>query len=63
MVVYKETGGFYGGATLGGTTIERDDSVNQQAYGPNVELRNILNGTVPAPASTRDLYVLLKFRS
>lgn len=59
VVVYKDSSGVFGGATLGGTTVERKDSINQQAYGDDVLVKNILNGTVPAPKSADRLYVLL----
>jgi len=59
IVVYKDTGGIFGGATLGGTSVERKDAINRQAYGDDVHMKNILNGSVPAPASASHLYHLL----
>ncbi len=59
IVIYKATGGLFGGATLGGTSIERKNSVNQEAYGDTVRAKNILNGTVPPPESAGRLYRLL----
>ncbi len=59
IVVYKDSGGIFGGATLGGTSVERKDSINQAAYGENVHTRNILNGTVVPPKSANRLYHLL----
>ena len=59
VVVYKDSGGIFGGATLGGTNVERKDAINQQAYGDNATARNILNGTVPPPKSANRLYHLL----
>ncbi len=59
IVVYKDSGGIFGGATLGGTSVERKESINQQAYGGNVHTKNILNGKVQPPASANRLYVLL----
>jgi len=59
IVVYKDTGGIFGGATLGGTSVERKEAVNQQAYGDDVRTRNILNGKVQPPASADHLYSLL----
>jgi lipid-binding SYLF domain-containing protein len=59
IVVYKDSGGVFGGATLGGTSVERKESINQQAYGNDVRTKNILNGKVPAPASANRLYALL----
>jgi lipid-binding SYLF domain-containing protein len=59
VVVYKDTGGVYGGAVLGGTSIERKDVINQEAYGDDVRTRNILNGKVQPPKSADQLYGLL----
>ena len=59
VVVYKDSGGIFGGATLGGTSVERKDSINQEAYGDDVSTRNILNGTVLPPKSASRLYHLL----
>jgi len=58
-VVYKDSSGVFGGATLGGTSVESKDSINQAAYGYDVHLRNILNGTVPSPKSAAKMYNLL----
>jgi lipid-binding SYLF domain-containing protein len=59
MIIYKETGGLYGGATFGGTSIQVDNDVNQIAYGDHVYVRAIFSGKVPAPRSTNRLYQLL----
>jgi lipid-binding SYLF domain-containing protein len=59
IVVYKDTGGIFGGATLGGTSVERKESINQEAYGDDVRTRNILNGKVQPPKSADHLYSLL----
>jgi lipid-binding SYLF domain-containing protein len=63
IVVYKDTGGIFGGATLGGTSVERKDTINQEAYGDDVQTKNILNGTVPPPKSADHLYRLLDGKS
>jgi lipid-binding SYLF domain-containing protein len=59
IVVYKDSSGIFGGATLGGTSIERKDKINREAYGESVHAKNILNGAVPAPESATRLYSLL----
>lgn len=59
MIIYKETGGLYGGATFGGTSIEVDNDVNQEAYGDRVYVRTIFSGKVPAPRAANRLYQLL----
>lgn len=63
IVVYKDSGGLYGGATFGGSVIESKDEINQKAYGENVHMKDILNGTIPAPKSTNRLYLLLDGKS
>ena len=63
IVVYKDSGGVFGGATLGGTSVERKDTINQEAYGDDVRTRNILNGTVQPPKSATRLYDLLDARA
>ena len=59
MIIYKETGGLYGGATFGGTSVQVDDEVNQIAYGDHVYVRTIFSGKIPAPESARRLINLL----
>ena len=59
VIVYKDSNGVFGGATLGGTSIERKDAINQEAYGDDVRTKNILNGTVQPPKSANRLYNLL----
>jgi lipid-binding SYLF domain-containing protein len=63
IVVYKDSGGVFGGATFGGTSIERKDKINREAYGAGVREKNILNGTVAAPKSASRLYELLDDRA
>jgi lipid-binding SYLF domain-containing protein len=59
MIIYKETGGLFGGATLGGTSVQVKDEVNQEAYGDGVYVRDILGGKVQKPHSADHLYALL----
>jgi len=59
MIIYKDTGGLFGGATLGGTSVQVKDSVNQEAYGDGVYVRDILTGKVQKPRSADHLYALL----
>lgn len=59
MIIYKETGGLYGGATFGGTSIQVDNDVNQIAYGNHVYVRTIFSGRVQKPESAGRLYELL----
>jgi lipid-binding SYLF domain-containing protein len=59
MIIYKETGGLFGGATFGGTSVEVKDEINQRAYGDNIYVRDILAHKVPAPRSAAHLYEIL----
>ncbi len=59
MLVYRESGGLYGGATFGGSTIEVKQEINQDAYGDHVHVRDILEGTVQPPQRAQKLYDLL----
>ena len=59
VLVYRESGGLYGGATFGGSTIEAKDEVNQEAYGDGIHVRDILEGNVQPPPRAQRLYDLL----
>jgi lipid-binding SYLF domain-containing protein len=59
VLVYRDSGGLFGGATIGGSSIEVQDDVNQMAYGEDTHVRDILDGTVPLPRDTDRLYALL----
>jgi lipid-binding SYLF domain-containing protein len=59
VLVYRDSGGLFGGATLGGSSIEVDDEVNQKAYGENIHVRDILEGKVQPPPYTKRLYEML----
>jgi len=59
VLVYRDSGGLFGGATFGGSSIEVKDEINQQAYGENVHIRDILEGRVQAPHYATRLYELL----
>jgi lipid-binding SYLF domain-containing protein len=59
VIVYRDSGGIFGGATLGGTTIETKNSVNQDAYGDRIFVRDIFEGRVAPPRAAERLYQLL----
>jgi SH3 domain-containing YSC84-like protein 1 len=59
VLVYRDSGGLFGGATIGGSTVEVKNAINQAAYGPNVYIRDILEGRVQLPANSERLYTLL----
>ncbi len=62
-VVYKDSSGVFGGATFGGTSVERKDEINQKAYGADVHAKDILNGKVKSPKTAHHLYELLDAKS
>jgi lipid-binding SYLF domain-containing protein len=63
VIVYKDTAGLFGGATLGGTSIEVKSEINHDYYEPHFGthsyLRDILDGAVYPPKSANRLYTLL----
>jgi lipid-binding SYLF domain-containing protein len=59
VLVYRDSGGLFGGATLGGSTVEVKTEINQEAYGEHTHVRDILEGKVPLPDSAHRLYQLL----
>jgi lipid-binding SYLF domain-containing protein len=59
VLIYRDSGGIFGGATLGGSSIEVKDQINQEYYGPHIFIRDILEGRVQAPRSADRLYELL----
>lgn len=59
VIIYRDSGGVFGGATFGGTTIETKNSVNHAAYGSHVYLKDIFDGKVLPPMGSERLYKLL----
>jgi lipid-binding SYLF domain-containing protein len=59
VLVYRDSGGLFGGATFGGSSIEVKDAINQQEYGPHIHVRDILEGKVTPPPTAQRLYDLL----
>jgi lipid-binding SYLF domain-containing protein len=59
VLIYRDSGGLFGGATLGGSSIDVKNEINQAYYGPHIYIREILEGTVPVPPSATRLYELL----
>jgi lipid-binding SYLF domain-containing protein len=59
VLVYRDSGGLFGGATFGGSSIEVKDEINQDAYGEHIHVRDILEGRVPPPPTAQRLYDLL----
>jgi lipid-binding SYLF domain-containing protein len=59
VLVYRDSGGLFGGATFGGSSIEVKSEINREAYGDLYHVRDILEGRTPLPASAQRLYDLL----
>jgi SH3 domain-containing YSC84-like protein 1 len=59
VLVYRESGGLFGGATFGGSTVEVKNEINHEAYGPQYHIRDILEGRVQPPQNAQRLYDLL----
>jgi lipid-binding SYLF domain-containing protein len=59
VLVYRDSGGLFGGATFGGSSIEVKNEINHEAYGEHIHVRDILEGKVPPPANAQHLYDLL----
>jgi len=59
VLVYRDSGGLFGGATFGGSSIEVKNEINQEAYGEHIHVRDILEGRVPLPTNAQRLYDLL----
>jgi SH3 domain-containing YSC84-like protein 1 len=59
VLVYRDSGGLFGGATFGGSTIEVKNEINQDAYGEHIHVRDILEGRVTVPQNAQRLYDLL----
>ncbi len=59
VLVYRDSGGLFGGATFGGSSIEVKTEINHMAYGPSGTVRNILEGKVTPPPTAQRLYDLL----
>jgi lipid-binding SYLF domain-containing protein len=58
VLVYRDSGGLFGGATFGGSSIEVKSEINHEAYGEHVHVRDILEGSVPLPPNAQRLYDL-----
>jgi len=59
VLVYRDSGGLFGGATFGGSSIEVKNEINQDAYGDHIHVRDIIDGTVPPPKLAERLYDLI----
>jgi SH3 domain-containing YSC84-like protein 1 len=60
MLSYSRAQGVFGGVSLSGTSLGPDDDDNEKLYGKKVSGEQIFAGTVPAPASAKDLIAQLE---
>lgn len=58
VYIYTQTGGVYGGATIGGTTLRTDNKLNTAAY-PDLSLSDLIAGKGTRPREAAKLYELL----
>jgi lipid-binding SYLF domain-containing protein len=59
VLVYRDSGGIFGGATFGGSSIEVKNEINHEAYGEHIHVRDILEGKVQPSPNAQRLYDLL----
>jgi lipid-binding SYLF domain-containing protein len=59
VLVYRDSGGLFGGATFGGSSIEVKTEINQEAYGEHIHVRDIIDGSVQPPPTAQRLYDLI----
>lgn len=52
ILTYSRAKGVFAGLTLNGAAVHRDDDAMKAFYGPNVTVRQVLMGHVPAPPAS-----------
>lgn len=60
VIVYRDSGGIFGGATFGGSSLEVSNETNRDYYGENVYVRDILEGKVLPPKAAARIYDILQ---
>ncbi|KAI8990902.1 hypothetical protein BDF20DRAFT_841418 [Mycotypha africana] len=60
---YSKTRGVFAGVSLEGSVIFERFDANKKLYGTKVSVRELLNGTIPPPASADPLYRALELKS
>lgn len=60
VIVYRDSGGIFGGATFGGSSIEVSNETNQDYYGEHVYIRDILEGKIKPPTAALRIYNILQ---
>jgi lipid-binding SYLF domain-containing protein len=51
ILSYSRSKGVFGGVALKGSTLKQDNDANKTLYGTQIDAKNILAGTKPAPAA------------
>jgi lipid-binding SYLF domain-containing protein len=59
MLAWSRSRGAFAGVSLQGSTLRTDGSENQELYGKDLSARDIVRGTVAAPAAAKELMAAL----
>ena len=59
MLAWSRSRGVFAGVSLQGSTLRTDGDENRQLYGRDLSAREIVRGTVIAPAAAKDLMAAL----
>ncbi len=60
ILTYSRAKGAFAGATLDGTSVQRDNDSTEAIYGSKVSSEDVLNGKVPAPQSAHAFLAAVK---
>jgi SH3 domain-containing YSC84-like protein 1 len=59
VLTYSRSKGLFAGVSLSGASMEEDKDANKSLYGKEIGVREIVTGSVPAPAAAKPLVSLL----
>jgi len=60
ILTYSRAKGAFAGATLDGTSVQRDNDSTEAIYGSKVSSEDVLNGKIPAPQSAHAFLAAVK---
>jgi lipid-binding SYLF domain-containing protein len=63
MLTYSRARGLFAGVSLEGSTLRSDDDATEAVYGKKLTAREVVRGSIEAPAAARPLVDLLNRRS
>ena len=63
MLSYSRAQGVFAGVSLAGATLGPDGGANENIYGKKISAADIVDGKVPAPASSKELLAILLAKS